>query len=69
MKKLTSRQRVLLGCAAMALAIVGDYLLGYGTIGTSSAPDAYLAADVPGVRRDAGRERGEADHIALIQTK
>ena len=42
MKKLTSRQRILLGCAAMALAIVGDYLLGYGTIGTSSAPDAYM---------------------------
>ena len=42
MKKLTSRQRILLGCAAMVLAIVGDYLLGYGTIGTSSAPDAYL---------------------------
>lgn len=41
MKKLTSRQRILLGCAAMALAIVGDYLLGYSTIGTSSAPDAY----------------------------
>ena len=42
MKKLTSRQRILLGCAAMVLAIVGDYLLGYGTIGASSAPDAYL---------------------------
>ena len=26
----------------MVLAIIGDYLLGYGTIGTSSDPDAAL---------------------------
>lgn len=38
----TSRQRILLGCAAMALAIVGDYLLGYGTIEMSSDPGAYM---------------------------
>ena len=40
-----SKQRILLGCYAMVLAIVGDYLLGYGTIGTSSDPDAYLGID------------------------
>ena len=27
----TSRQKILLGCAAMALAMTGDYLLGFGT--------------------------------------
>ena len=42
MKNLSSRQKILLGCAAMLLAIIGDYLLGFGTIGTSSAPEAYL---------------------------
>ncbi len=36
------RNRILFGCYAMVLAIVGDYLLGYGTIGTSSNPDAYM---------------------------
>ena len=29
----------------MVLAIVGDYLLGFGTIGTSSDPDAYMGVD------------------------
>ena len=38
----TSRQRILLGCAAMALAIIGDYLLGYGTIEMTSDPCAYM---------------------------
>ena len=42
MKAMTSRQRILLGCAAMALAMIGDYLLGYGTIGMSTDPDAYM---------------------------
>ena len=42
MSKWTSRQRILLGCAAMALAIIGDYLLGYGTIEQTSDPGAYL---------------------------
>ena len=42
MKKLTSRQRILLGCVAMVLAMIGDYLLGFGTFGTSSDPDAYM---------------------------
>ena len=36
-----SKQRILFGCYAMVLAIIGDYLLGYGTIGTTSDPDAY----------------------------
>ncbi len=38
---MTSQQKILLGCLAMLLAIIGDYLLGFGTFGTSSAPDAY----------------------------
>ncbi len=42
MSKRTSRQRILLGCAAMALAMIGDYLLGYGTIEMSSDADAYM---------------------------
>ena len=33
---------MLLGCAAMALAMIGDYLLGYGTIEMSSDPGAYM---------------------------
>ena len=37
-----SRQRILFGCYAMILEIIGDYLLGYGTIGTTSDPDAYM---------------------------
>ena len=37
-----SKQRILFGCYAMVLAIIGDYLLGYGTLGTSSDPDAYM---------------------------
>ena len=44
-KKMRSRQRILFGCYAMVLAIVGDYLLGFGTIGTSSDPDAYMGID------------------------
>ena len=42
MRRLTSRNRILLGCFAMALAIAGDYLLGYGTFGISSDPGAYM---------------------------
>lgn len=42
MSRRTSRRRILLGCAAMALAMIGDYLLGYGTIEASSAPGAYM---------------------------
>ena len=40
-----SKQRILFGCYAMVLAIIGDYLLGFGTIGTSSAPDAYMGIE------------------------
>ena len=42
MKKLTSRRKILLGCLAMVLAMIGDYLLGFGTFSTSSSPDAYM---------------------------
>ena len=37
-----SKHRILFGCYAMILAIIGDYLLGYGTLGTSSDPNAYM---------------------------
>ncbi len=37
-----SRKRILFGCYAMVLAIIGDYLLGFGTISTTSDPDAYM---------------------------
>ena len=36
MKNMTSRQKILLGCFAMILAIIGDYLLGFGTFGMTS---------------------------------
>lgn len=39
MKNLTSRQKILFGVWSCVLFMIGDYLLGYGTIGTSSAPD------------------------------
>ena len=42
MKRLTSRQKILLGVYAMLLAIVGDYLLGFGTFSFSDSPDAYM---------------------------
>ncbi len=42
MKGMTSRQKILKGCLAMILAMVGDYLLGFGTFGTTSDPDAYM---------------------------
>ena len=40
-----SRNRILFGCYAMVLAIIGDYLLGFGTIGTTSDPNAYMGID------------------------
>ena len=40
-----SKRRILFGCYAMALAIIGDYLLGFGTIGTSSDPNAYMGVE------------------------
>lgn len=48
-----TRQRILFGSYAMVLAIIGDYLLGYGTIGTTSDPDAYMGISwnvVPDIR-------------------
>ena len=45
MKKLSSKQKILMGCVSMAIAIVGDYLLGYGTYQPSSAPDSYMGVE------------------------
>lgn len=42
MKKFTSRQRLLVAVYGMIVAMVGDYLLGFGTFSTSSSPDAYM---------------------------
>ena len=42
MKKMTSRQKILLGVYAMILAMIGDYLLGFGTFSFSDSPDAYM---------------------------
>lgn len=42
MKKLTSRQKILFCVYAMILAMIGDYLLGFGTFGFSDSPDAYV---------------------------
>lgn len=41
MEKLTSRQKILFGVWAMILAMIGDYLLGFGTFSMSNAPEAY----------------------------
>ena len=40
-----SKQRILFGSYAMILAIIGDYLLGYKTLGTSSDPNAYMGIE------------------------
>ena len=42
MHRWTTRQRILMGCASMAMAMIGDYLLGYGTIEMTSDPGAYM---------------------------
>ena len=42
MKNMTSRQKILLGCLAMVLAMVGDYLLGFGTFSVTSDPGLPL---------------------------
>ena len=42
MKKMTSRQKILFGVYAMILAMIGDYLLGFGTFSFSDSPDAYM---------------------------
>ena len=50
MEMKTSRQKILLGCAAMALAMIGDYLLGFGTFSMTNDPNASMgitAAVVP----------------------
>ena len=39
---MTSRQKILLGCFAMALAIVGDFLLGYGTFSMTNDPNVPM---------------------------
>ena len=38
MKRMTSRQKIMLGCFAMVLAMIGDYLLGFGTFSMTSDP-------------------------------
>ena len=57
MKNLTSRQKILFGVYAMILAMLGDYLLGFGTFSFSDSPDAYLGmtANVVPDWRYAGR--------------
>ena len=42
MKNMTSRQKILLGCFAMILAIIGDYLLGFGTFSMTNDPNAPM---------------------------
>ena len=42
MKNMTSRQKILLGCFAMVLAIIGDFLLGYGTFGMTNDPSVPM---------------------------
>ena len=42
MKNMTSRQKILLGCFAMALAIIGDFLLGYGTFSMTNDPGDHM---------------------------
>ena len=42
MHRWTTRQRILMGCVSMAMAMIGDYLLGYGTIEMTTAPGAYM---------------------------
>lgn len=63
-KIMKSKQRLLFGCYAMVLAIIGDYLLGYGTIGTSSDPDAYMGISW-NVAPD-WRYLTDSDHLARI---
>ena len=42
MNNLTSRKKIMFGVYGMIVAMVGDYLLGFGTFSTSSSPDAYM---------------------------
>ena len=41
-KTITSRQKILLGCLAMLIAMVGDYLMGFGTFGFSDSSDTFM---------------------------
>ena len=45
---MTPRQKILFGVWAMILAMVGDYLLGFGTFGMSSDPSVCI--DKAGLR-------------------
>ena len=42
MKNMTSRQKILLGCFAMVLAMIGDFLLGYGTFSMTDDPNVPM---------------------------
>ena len=42
MEKLTSRQKILLCCVSMLMAMLGDYLLGFGTFGLSTESNAVM---------------------------
>ena len=42
LKTITSGQKILLGCVAMLIAMVGDYLMGFGTFGFSDSSDAFM---------------------------
>jgi len=39
---MTSRQKIMLGCFAMVLAMIGDYLLGFGTFSMTSDPNVPM---------------------------
>ena len=39
---ISSRKKILCGVWAMLLAMIGDYLLGFGTFSTTSDPNAYM---------------------------
>ena len=39
---ISSRNKILCGVWAMLLAMIGDYLLGFGTFGITSDPNAYM---------------------------
>ena len=42
MLRWTPRKRILMGCVSMAMAMIDDYLLDYGTIEMTSDPRAYM---------------------------
>ena len=42
MKNMTSRQKILLGCFAMVMAIIGDFLLGFGTFSMTTDPNVPM---------------------------